>query len=222
LEFSSTPIYPQGDSSKLLPVVNKVDRSETGDVLNIVIVYKDPAAAVRAMHALDGSAGQFEGTIEFHRQLWRFDFLGEPRWRSQAMMDVLKADLLLISAGSEGDLPDWFQTWLCDCLSQMRDTTGAVVALLKDVERPDAPAVGRLLSLREAAREAGWDFISSPPVNEPAVTHPPAERDLLLEAVRKSSRKDYQSARPMTGGRVPLSPADLNRVTPHYRWGINE
>jgi hypothetical protein len=70
--------------------------------------------------------------------------------------------MVLISISSKDALPEWFRGWLCACLSQERETRGAVVALLIREDASEAPVVRQLPWLEEAAREAGWDFISSP------------------------------------------------------------
>jgi hypothetical protein len=194
----------------------------TGIALNVVVAYEDLPAGKRAMRVLDRPAHEFEAAIQFRPKLWRFDFLEDLNWRNLTTADVLNADMLVISQSSEDELPAWFQSWACACLSQMHDRIGAVVALLGNRNNADAPAVWRLLWLQEAAREAGLAFFSSVPADQPSLRN----RSPGLEEVEKVTRSPV-GIMPLAGRQefevpVPIFSRTLDQVTAYQHWGIND
>ena len=194
----------------------------TGSALNVVVTYEDLPAGKQAMRVLDGAAHEFEAAIQFRPKLWRFDFLEDPNWRNLATADVLNADMLVISQSSENDLPAWFRRWTCACLSQMHNRIGAVLALLGKGDNADAPALGRLLWLQEAAREAGLTFFSSVPAGQYSLRN----RSSDLRQVEKVTHNAVKIV-PLVDGQefeisVPIFSPNSNEVTAYRHWGINE
>jgi CheY-like chemotaxis protein len=124
--------------------------------------------------------------------------LENPGWRAEATIDTQRANLLIISTSSKGDLPAAVQEWVRSCLSQKQGHDAVVVALLGPADDTDAPDSPRVQFLRNAAEAAGLDFFAptphaaKPPPAEASSRGParPAHRILLVEddsAVRQAS-----------------------------------
>ena len=165
---------------------------------HVVIAYDNVPAGQRAMHTLDNVGHAAGGTLKLCPLLWRFDILEDPGWRAEATIDTQRANLLIISTSSKGDLPAAVQEWVRSCLSQKQGHDAVVVALLGPADDTDAPDSPRVQFLRNAAEAAGLDFFAptphaarSPPA-EASSRGParPAHRILLVEddsAVRQAS-----------------------------------
>jgi len=165
---------------------------------HVVIAYDDVPAGQRTMHILDRVDHAAGGTLKLCPLLWRFDILEDPGWRAEATIDTQRANLLIISTSSKGDLPAAVQEWVRSCLSQKQGHAAVVVALLGPADDTDAPDSPRVQFLRNAAEAAGLDFFAPtphaarPPPAEASRRGParPAHRILLVEddsAVRQAS-----------------------------------
>lgn len=88
----------------------------------------------------------------------RFDILEDPDRRAEAAIDSLRADLLIISTRSKGDLPAVVEDWVRTGLSQKRGHAAVVVALLGPVDDTDSPDSSRVEFLRNVAEEAKLGF----------------------------------------------------------------
>ncbi len=129
----------------------------------VVIAYDDVPAGQRTMHILDHVDHAAGGTLKLCPLLWRFDILENPGWRAEATNDTQRANLLIISTSSKGDLPAAVQEWIRSCLSQMQGHAAVVVALLGPADDTDAPDSPRVQFLRNAAEAAGLDFFAPTP-----------------------------------------------------------
>jgi CheY-like chemotaxis protein len=165
---------------------------------HVVIAYDDVPAGQRTMHILDHVDHAAGGTLKLCPLLWRFDILEYPGWRAEATIDTQRANLLIISTSSKGDLPAAVQEWVRLCLNQKQGHDAVVVALLGPADDTDAPDSPRVQFLRNAAEAAGLDFFAptphaaKPPPAEASSRGParPAHRILLVEddsAVRQAS-----------------------------------
>jgi CheY-like chemotaxis protein len=165
---------------------------------HVVIAYDDVPAGRRAMHTLDNVGHAAGGTLKLCPLLWRFDILEDPGWRTEATIDTQRANLLIISTSSKGDLPAAVKEWVRSCLSQKQGHTAVVVALLGPADDTDVPDSPRVQFLRNAAEAAGLGFFAPtphaarPPPAEALSRGParPAHRILLVEddnAVRQAS-----------------------------------
>ena len=165
---------------------------------HVVIAYDDVPAGQRTMHILDRVDHAAGGTLKLCPLLWRFDILEDPGWRAEATIDTQRANLLIISTSSKGDLSAAVQEWVRSCLSQKQGHAAVVVALLGPADDTDAPDSPRVQFLRNAAEAAGLDFFAPtphaarPPPVEASSRGParPAHQILLVEddsAVRQAS-----------------------------------
>ena len=133
----------------------------TGDrrKLNVVIAYDSVAAGQRAMHSLSFLERKIGDGMNVDPRLWGFEFLEDSGMRDQAEVDGSEADMLIVSAGGESDLPATVKSWVTKCLAQ-RFGNGAVVALLGTTDNFDRPDSARFQFLQSAAIEAGIDFFA--------------------------------------------------------------
>jgi len=127
---------------------------------HVVIAYDDVPAGQRTMHILDRVDHAAGGTLKLCPLLWRFDILEDPGWRAEATIDTQRANLLIISTSSKGDLPAAVQEWVRSCLSQKQGHPAVVVALLGPADDTDAPDSPRVQFLRNAAEADGLDFFA--------------------------------------------------------------
>lgn len=98
---------------------------------NVVVVYDDRNAASRAMNVVSGLVRQFGDDFELRCDLWRFDILGLARARKAAARAGDAADLLIVSASGETDLPMPVRDWLNWCADGKTPGSAALVALLE-------------------------------------------------------------------------------------------
>jgi hypothetical protein len=102
-----------------------------------VIVYDGTNAVSRAKNFVSGLVRQFGDDFGFRCNLWRFDVLGLPRVRTAAARAGDAADLLIVSASSDTDLPLPVKDWLNWCADGKTHGSAALVALLESHGRLD-------------------------------------------------------------------------------------
>lgn len=161
----------------LFDAVSEIADADVCATLNVVISYDDVPAGQHAMHILADVAANFGDTLELRPQLWRFQFLEDPDWRTLAAKDVLNANMLTISTSSENELPATVRSWFSSCLTQRRGANLAVVALLGTADKMDEPYSPRFQLIQRAAREASFDFFAPVP-------HPEDSLDASIASIR--------------------------------------
>src|SRR5690242_8638178 len=102
-------------------------QQQDNPAFNVLIVYENAAAGLRAMRVFSKLTEEHQGEFLFQTRVWRFDLLDDPVWRKVADTDAMKADMLVISIETEADLPAEVRGWLTACLSQKSGGPGAVV-----------------------------------------------------------------------------------------------
>jgi hypothetical protein len=161
----------------LFDAVSETTDAEACATLNVVIAYDDVPASQHAMHILADVAANFGDKLELRPQLWRFQFLEDPDWRTLAAKDVLNANMLIISTSSENELPAAVRSWFSSCLTQRRGANLAVVALLGTADKMDEPYSPRFQLVQRAVREASFDFFAPVP-------HPEDSLDASIASIR--------------------------------------
>ena len=150
----------RGCSDSWIDAVAVLSVSDPEAKSNVLIAYDDAPAGQRAMNILDNVDHRLDEPMNWYPLLWRFDLLEDPEWRVLATADALRADLLIIAASSQSDLPASVQDWIKDCLTQKHGTAAAVVALLGSAENLDEPDSPRIQFIKSAAARAGLDFFA--------------------------------------------------------------
>jgi len=174
-------------------------------LLGVVLVYEDLATGLRARQAFDHLVDQLELEADFRLNLWNFGLLRDPAHRQEAAREASDADIIVLSAHGQGELPAQVKAWLREWLELNADRPTALVASL-DESVKDQSSENRILAhLRSLAAEAGAELILhfGPPARP--------ETDLTVESIRE--RVETSSA---------LLEEILHRHAPYPRWGINE
>jgi hypothetical protein len=161
----------------LFDAVSEIADADFCATLNVVIAYDDVPAGQHAMHILADVAANFGDKLELRPQLWQFQFLEDPDWRTLAAKDVLNANMLIISTSSENELPAAVRSWFSSCLTQRHGDNLAVVALLGTADKMDEPYSPRFQLVQRAAREASFDFFAPVP-------HPEDSLDSSVASIR--------------------------------------
>jgi hypothetical protein len=141
---------------KIMPMMPLTNEPDHDRKLAIFIAYDDITAGLRAMRLFSDIRSETGQELAFQAQPWRFDFLADPDWSEFAIADALKADLLIISATRQTEVPAGVREWLSACLSRKQGTLAAVVALLG---RDDAGS-SSVQFLKRASENAGLEFFA--------------------------------------------------------------
>jgi len=98
---------------------------------NFAIVYDDRMAATRAMNVFTGLLRQFGDEFDFHCDLWRFDILEISEALEEAVRAGEAADLIIISARRDRELPVAVKGWLDRSVAAKAQGSAALVGLLE-------------------------------------------------------------------------------------------
>jgi hypothetical protein len=154
------------------------------DDFKIVQLHDDPASAVRGASVLERLAGPMqEERDKLDTAMWKFEVLSQPEVREQATSQIREANMIMICADVDGELPEHVKSWIESVLSQRPDREAAIVALLnwQPGSGDELPRWGHYL--RNLAESAGLDFFCNqdeqPPRTDPhsARVSPPPPSD---------------------------------------------
>jgi hypothetical protein len=151
--------------------------------INVVIAYGSARAALHAMRLLDRVVQKFRGEFWVHRNLWRFDVLALPEAFASALEEITRADLVVVAAEADADLPAAANAWLHAWGRSSSANGAALVALLESslsASRDDCPARSFLSAL---ARATKMEFFCS------ALTSDLDDEDLLSEDLAQRAEK---------------------------------
>ena len=178
---------------------------ETKPAFDVVVIYDDRSTARRAMKFFSELVREFGDEFEFHCDLWRFDWLDLPKVRAAAVLESSVADLLIVCAQCDADLPAPVKDWLNRCVAEKTPGSAGLVAMLES-HRTGHYIQGRTRHfLQSAANRGGLDFFLH-------------EVD-LPEIRRELTSKDVQE-RANTISRVLEGILQQNK--PSRRWRGNE
>ncbi len=136
--------------------------------LNAFCAYDNLSGGQRAMQLVCELERESPEEIQIQPLLWRFDLLADPEWQQLAVADVMRADLLIVSAAS-CELPTAVRRWLTASLSREIVTHKALVALLGKQGQTVETNLPSLLFLQTVARKGGLAFFAPSP--QPAEFH---------------------------------------------------
>jgi len=127
----------------------------SNDDFKIVLLHDDPVSGVRGASVLERLAGQLETEQgKFDTDIWKFDVLRHPDLREHAATRIREADMIIISATGNAELPDHVQSCLETALSQRPERAAAMVALLDQ----DLIGGGELSQLGAGVRQLAARF----------------------------------------------------------------
>ncbi len=173
--------------------------------LKVHLIYEDTETGLRAKQAVDRLGERFNLETDACLNPWRFDRLWEPTLREQALNEAAEADILLVSAHGQDELPPAILAWLEQWLASDHAGPRALVLSFDARARGSTGANQILASLHAAARLAGVDVLP----HFGATLTP--DWEMTIEDLHY--RAEAQT--------VLLNDA-LLQVEQHTRWGINE
>jgi len=143
---------------------------EGNPTFNVVIAYEDFETGKRAMRTYDYLVQHLGEACVFSNQMWKFEVLDVPKLRSMAAKDAAAADIIIVAAHGDSDLPPgvkaWMELWLAEGTHAI-----ALVGLFDAEEFAENPA---RTFLTDAARRRKLEFFSQPglwPGNNTAPSH---------------------------------------------------
>ena len=125
--------------------------------IEVVIVYENFAAGIRAKSMLDRLSAALQPEFGINRGLWKFELLDYPQLREQAAIEALKADMIVVSTNGDSDLPEHIKNWIESWLPQKREGLAALIALL-DHPQQKTDSWPAYTYLRQVANEGKMDF----------------------------------------------------------------
>lgn len=134
---------------------------ETNPSFNVVIAYDDLEAGKQAKKTYDFLVQNLCNECRISNQMWKFEVMGIPKLREMAASDAIAADIVIISCGQAGRLPDdvkaWFEQWM-----GAKPNVIALVFLYEEKDGCETPIEPTQNYLAEAARQAHLEFFSQP------------------------------------------------------------
>jgi hypothetical protein len=167
----------------------------------VLIAYEDFETGKNGKKTFDFLVNHLGEDFVFSNQMWKFDILSVPKLREMAAKDVAEADIIIVSAHGQSDLPDdvkaWIELWIKEKLQAV-----ALVALFDREQFLDNPARSYLAGV---ASRANLEFFSQPATLPQSETFTPpltgfehSDRTVSVLAGMETFNKDIS------------------------RWGINE
>lgn len=179
--------------------------SEVGEAFSIVVAYEDTAARDQAIILCDHLVGQLWEDFEFDVNWLRFDYLADPRIAADAIAAAANADMVIFSARSEGELPPAAKSWIDSWVIKRDKRESVLVSVIGAATDPTKEVSPMHLYLREVARLAGMDYLSS------LADGPPESINGLIEtSVLRAENV------------IPARDRFLQQENPSSHWGINE
>jgi hypothetical protein len=171
----------------------------------IVIAYEDFDTGLRAKEMLARLSNELNPEFEVQRDVWKFELLGHSPLRKQAALEASAADMILIAARAETELPEHVKSWIEEWAAQRDGRVAALVALLDQEEaEPVLPGQAPALCafLQQTAEAAGMDFFCKTGnwqqqdfeyVFFETTHHPAAPKPQILEEVlyQEGSRREW-------------------------------
>jgi hypothetical protein len=132
--------------------------SNSSPSLHIIIVYEDYLTGNRALRTCERLIQQFRPDTHCDTTSWKFELLRSAKLRKMATEEAVAADMIIVSAHGDSDLPLEIKSWMDSWLHIKRGSDSALVALLH-CSNPAAPQQGPADAyLKEAARKAKLDY----------------------------------------------------------------
>lgn len=126
---------------------------------NVMIVYDDFAAGLRAMDVLTRLSEHHAHDMLFHYNLWQAEDIDRPGADGEAIAEAEEADMILLSLSDCGSLTDNLREWLHQRANHRRERDGAIALMAGANTRP-TPGLVELCGVLEAlARSADLTFI---------------------------------------------------------------
>ena len=102
-----------------------------GRQFRVLIVHDRPANALQAMQMVEDMVGQLRQEFEIHRDFWGFEAIGQIGLYDKTVREALNADIVVVAADGDEELPAPVQNWLTRWAVQSGARAATLVALLR-------------------------------------------------------------------------------------------
>jgi hypothetical protein len=130
---------------------------------SVMVVYEDPESREAAVRFCDGLIEKFWDRYGFYLSWWSFASLIELSSAEVHLEKALEADLIVVAANPEGDLPAPVQTWFETWIGRRVDREGAIVALNDPGPGTEQARASKFIYLRNVAHRARMDYLTQVP-----------------------------------------------------------
>jgi len=137
---------------------------ETSAPFKILIVYEPWMAyeilgvAVRPYELSERLAGVINSRCETDCDLWTFAMLSHPHLRDWAAAEAASANMIIIAARGDKELPDHVKTWMESWLPQRREGLATLVGILGEEAEPSGQTWRLCAYLRQMAEKGHMRF----------------------------------------------------------------
>lgn len=197
--MKNSPRFTQSDPPESGPMA-------ANRACNIVTFYEDLPAAVRAQRAFDSLAQHVSPDRPVHATSWSFSMLGMSDLNAAVLLDAALADVLVVAAKGDKELPPRIAAWVEICMNKGDKAEPVVVALHDDGLESDGAAAPLCSSLEKIASRQGATFMCSHDLETCR------DRDLPAEPIDDEARCPIRVA---AGTLFPDAGC-------HRWWGIND
>jgi hypothetical protein len=176
---------------------------ETKSTFDVVVVCDDRSAARRAMKFFNELVREFGDEFEFHCELWRFDWLDVPKIRAAAVLESSVADLLIISAQCDADLPAPVKDWLNRCIAEKTPGSSGLVAMLESHRSRNDMQCRTRQFLQSAANRGGLDFflheVDLPEIRPASTSNDARDGAIIVSSALEGIRQQNKPSRRWRG-----------------------
>ena len=133
---------------------------KTDPTFNVVMVYEDVPTGSRAMKTYGHIVDQIGREVAFNNEMWKFDALRQPEVKELAAAQAAQADMIIISAHGNRELPQAVRSWIDLWLTRQRTGARALVELSDTASESSSRATASHSYLKQVAEEGQMDFFS--------------------------------------------------------------
>ena len=126
--------------------------------LKIVTAYDDFPAGMRAKELVQSLVARLNSLRSVGSDVWKFEFIADPRFWECAVAGALGADLIVISCRGDVPLPAHIKTWITCWLPERTSRSAVLLALLDQEPAPLVQAQPVYAFLRQTASLGRMDF----------------------------------------------------------------
>ena len=147
------------------------------------MAYEALGIAVRPYELSERLAGVLNSRCETDCDLWTFELLRQPRLRDWAATEAAGANMIIIAARGDKELPDHVKAWIESWLPKRREGLGILVGILGEDAEPSGET--RLCAcLRQMAEKGHMRFFcQADRWSQPDVEH----KDEIIADLPKTS-----------------------------------
>lgn len=172
----------------------------------VVFFYEDFDAAVRCRKAFDSIARKFGRGRPVEASSWSFSMMGSEDFNAAILLDSSAADVIVVAAHGDRELPPRIATWLEICVSGRGKPAPLLFALHAEGLEADGEAAPLFASLECIASRQGARAMSVDDLQQQA------EHSLPIAMLPRRT----------AGAGGMLDPGTYPTTGAHRWWGINE